>query len=325
MRHRGPPTLSPSLLAWLRCFDAAARCGSFTRAAALLHVSQGAVSQQVKKLEEWVGRPLLLRTAEGLVLTPEGERLQPVTRQALGSLEVAVHQLRAGGAEAPLNLSCSPSFAMLWLTLRLGDFHRTHPELALRVVGEFGRIDRERMARDGIAGAVRFEPPQAGAEGVPLFDEWLVPVATPAFVAAHPEVQDAHALEPRHLLHAADPSEEGQPTDEWARWLAHAGTAMPAAQLRQGTQFNLSQLAVQAALGGQGIAMGLVALVLGYLLQGRLVAPLRLRVPAGSAYRFLVSPSHPQAAVVRAWLLEQAGRFGQQRAALFEQAALQAA
>lgn len=84
------PHLSPSLLAWLRCFDAAARCGSFAKAADELYVSQGAVSQQVKKLEERLGHILLLRTSAGLTLTAEGERLFTSTRDAFRGLQIAI-------------------------------------------------------------------------------------------------------------------------------------------------------------------------------------------------------------------------------------------
>lgn len=318
-------SLSPSLLAWLRCFDAAARCRSFTRAAQELHISQGAVSQQVKKLEDWLGQALLLRTATGLLLTPEGERLYPATRESFGELNSAVRRLRGAPTGDPVNVSCSPSFAMLWLTLRLGDFYRVHPDVPLRVVGESARMDSARMARDGIAAAVRFYPEvRDDPRAVDLFDEWLLPVASPAFMAEHPDLHGAGDLGGRHLLHASDPDEEIAPTDEWTQWLHGAGVDLPRPALRQGTQFNLSQLAVQAALGGQGIAMGRAALVLGYLLQGRLVVPFPLRVRARGRYRFSGSPAHLQAPLVLAWLSDQAARFARQRDALFDSQRIQA-
>jgi LysR family transcriptional regulator, glycine cleavage system transcriptional activator len=150
-------------------------------------------------------------------------------------------------------------------------------------------------------------------------------VATPAFIQAHPQLRNVHDLRGNHLLHAADPWEEGTPTEDWAQWLAQTRVELPASSLRQGTQFNLSQLAVQAALGGQGIAMGRVALVLGYLLQGRLVVAFRQRVRACGSYRFIGSPSHPQTPVILDWLADQAMRFEQQRDALFESAGISVA
>lgn len=318
------PHLSPSLLAWLRCFDAAARCGSFARAAEELYVSQGAVSQQVKKLEDRLGHTLLLRTSTGLTLTPEGEQLFTTTRESFRGLQVAVGHLYAARLGEPLNVSCSPSFAMFWLTLRLGSFYRTCPHLALRIMGESDHVDPERMARDGIAAAVRFGP--ASREGnqnsnaVDLFDEWLVPVATPLFMENNPNLREASDLNGAQLLHAADPWEGTDQTEEWRHWLTAVGVELPTATLRQGPQFNHSLLAMQAALGGQGIAMGRISLVLGYLLQGRLVVPFRQRVRLHASYRFIGSPSHPETPTILNWLLEEASRFKQQRDALFETA-----
>lgn len=315
--------LSPSSLAWLRCFDAAARLRSFTRAAQELHVSQGAVSQQVKKLEEWLGHTLLLRTPSGLRLTPRGEELFAVTCATFRDLDTTVRGLHTAGRRGPVNVSSPPSFAMLWLTLRLGDFYRTHPHLTLRIVGEFVRVDRELMASEGIAAAVRFDTCEAAApEAVELFDEWLVPVAAPAFMQAHPNLRNARDLEGKNLLHAADPSEMSAPTEEWAQWLAEAGVPFRDSALSEGAQFNLSQLAVQAALGGQGIAMARVALVQGYLLQGRLLVPFRRRIRARGSYRIIGSPSHPQTRTILDWLVDQAHGFEHQRDALFDSAGI---
>ncbi|WP_076999006.1 LysR family transcriptional regulator [Variovorax sp. KK3] len=312
--------LSPSLLAWLRCFDAAARCGSFTRAAEELHVSQGAVSQQVKKLEERLNVALFLRVPSGLTLTPAGEQLVSATRDSFRGLELALSRLHASSTGEPVNISCSPSLAMLWLTLRLGSLYRAHPYLALRVVGESDGIDLKRMAREGVAAAIRFGPgDDKHADGVDLLDEWLVPVASPAFIEAHPELRTEQDLRGAHLLHAADPFEVPALTDEWTQWLRAAHVDLPAEQLRQGTQFNLSLLAVQAALGSQGVAMGRLALVQGYLLQGRLVAPFRKRVRARAAYWFVGSSSHPELSTIQRWLLDETRQFKERRDAYFDQ------
>ena len=149
--------LSPSLLAWLRSFDAAARHGSFTKAAAELCITQGAVSQQVKQLEDWLRRPLFLRTPRALVPTPEGKWLAVVLRESFDAIESTLAQMRQPTEAATATLSCSPSFAMSWLTPRLGDFFRQHPHTGLRVFGEFHTLDRTRMVRDGVEAAVRFD------------------------------------------------------------------------------------------------------------------------------------------------------------------------
>lgn len=286
-------------------------------------MSQGAVSQQVKKLEDRLGHVLLKRTPTGLQLTPAGEQLFVAAKDSFRGLEVAVSRLYAARTGEPVNVSCSPSFAMLWLTLRLGNLYRTHPGLALRLVGESDRIEQARMARDGVAAAVRFGPAEVqdeadAATAVELLDEWLLPVAAPAFMDAHPELRQAADLKGAHLLHSADPFEGGVLTEEWARWLKAAGIGISDNELRQGTQFNLSLLAVQAALGGQGIAMGRLALVQHYLLQGRLVAPFHQRLQSRSSYRFIGNASHPEAPTILSWLVDETSQFRNKRDTYFE-------
>jgi len=188
--------LSPSLLAWLRSFDAAARHGSFTKAAAELCITQGAVSQQVKQLEDWLRRPLFLRTPRALVPTPEGKWLAVVLRESFDAIESTLAQMRQPAEAATATLSCSPSFAMSWLTPRLGEFFRQHPHTGLRVFGEFHTLDRTRMVRDGVEAAVRFDLGGYRDLNATVFlDEWLIPVASPEFLAHHPPItqpQDLH-------------------------------------------------------------------------------------------------------------------------------------
>jgi DNA-binding transcriptional LysR family regulator len=308
--------LSNSLLAWLRCFDAAARQASFTRAAAELCITQGAVSQQVKQLENWLGRPLFLRTPRTLVPTPEGQWLAVVLRESFGAIESTLAQMRhVPDTHAAATLSCSPSFAMQWLTPRLGGFFLQHPDVGLRVFGEFHRIDRTRMVRDGIEAAVRFDPGgYTDLEATEFLDEWLVPVASPAFVAAHPDLRDApDRLRPEWLLHDGSAWEGADTFEEWQHWFASVGATPPA--WNAGPQFNLSQLAVGAALAGQGIAMGRAALVLEDVVAGRLVPLCSRCVPSRACYSFVTAPqAGPAMARVREWLLEEGERFRQVRA-----------
>ncbi|GAA0746271.1 LysR substrate-binding domain-containing protein [Ideonella azotifigens] len=315
------PTLNPSLLSWLRCFDAAARCESFTHAASVLCITQGAVSQQVKQLEQWLQRPLFLRSPRTLLLTPEGLRLATVLRESFDALEAALLQLRKPEPGAALALSCSPSFAMGWLTPRLGDFFRQHAALDLRVISEFQGLDRQRMAQLGLAAAVRYDPGSAygDLQATAFLDEWLLPVASPAWLAAHPEVRRAADLRPEHLLHDDQPWDGAGPHEEWQGWLSAAGLALD--RLQGGRHFNLSQLAVGAALAGQGVAMGRAALVLEDLATGRLVAP--FGTPAGPAlrspasYQFVMNGEPlPGVDLVLAWLNTQAKSFVRQRDAL---------
>lgn len=305
--------LTPSLLAWLRCFDAAARHGSFTRAAAELCITQGAVSQQVKQLEQWLGRPVFLRTPRTLVPTPEGKWLSVVLRESFEAIEGTLAQMRLS-AEAPTaTLSCSPSFAMQWLTPRMGEFFRQYPDQGLRVFGEFHRLDRTRMVRDGIEAAVRFDlGGYTDLSATQFLDEWLIPVASPAFVAAHPQLRAPADLQPEWLLHDSTPWEGAGAFEEWQHWASQTG--MAALAWHQGQQFNLSQLALGAALAGQGVAMGRAALVVEDVSLARLVPLFGRSVRSRASYSFVTTPNpSPAMLLVREWLLSQAQRFIVQR------------
>ncbi|XAH25363.1 LysR family transcriptional regulator [Xylophilus sp. GW821-FHT01B05] len=306
--------LTPSLLAWLRCFEATARCMSFTKAASELCITQGAVSQQVKHLEDWLQRPLFLRTPRALLPTPEGQWLATVLRESFQAMEGTLAQLRSPPRDdRPLALSCAPSFAMGWLTPRLGDFFRAHPEVGLRVMGEFHVLDRERMARDGVAAAVRFDlGDYRDLQATEFLDEWLLPVASPAFLAAHPTLRTPADLRAPMLLHDTSAWIGASPFEEWEHWLHQAGAQVP--QLELGHHFNLSQLALAAALAGQGMAMGRAALVLDDLVAGRLVAPFALPVLSRASYHFVSAPQPAAHTVlVQAWIAAQAARFRGER------------
>ncbi|MDD0814367.1 LysR substrate-binding domain-containing protein [Curvibacter sp. HBC28] len=307
--------LSPSLLAWLRCFEATARHGSFTRAAGELCITQGAVSQQVKQLEQWLARPLLIRTPRSLVLTPEGKWLGVVLREGFEAIEGTLSQLRrAPRSDGPTTLSCSPSFAMRWLTPRLGSFLSQYPEVGLRVYGEFHALDRTRMVHDGIEVAVRFDPGQyEDVQATQFLDEWLVPVASPAFLAQHPELQQPSDLNPACLLHDASPWDGGDEVAEWTHWFRAMGAERP--DLSQGQRFNLSQLALSAALAGQGVAMGRAALVLDDIVTKRLVPLFGRSVQSHASYHF-VSQRYPSEAMrlIEAWLHQEAQQFRSLRA-----------
>ncbi|HVL44280.1 MAG TPA: LysR substrate-binding domain-containing protein [Acidovorax sp.] len=305
--------LSPSLLAWLRSFDAAARHGSFTKAAAELCITQGAVSQQVKQLEDWLRRPLFLRTPRALVPTPEGKWLAVVLRESFDAIESTLAQIRQPAEAATATLSCSPSFAMSWLTPRLGDFFRQHPHTGLRVFGEFHTLDRTRMVRDGVEAAVRFDlGGYRDLHATVFLDEWLIPVASPEFLARHPPITAPEDLHGDWLLHDGSAWDGADTYEEWQHWFAQRGATPP--PWAGGQQFNLSQLALGAALAGQGIAMGRAALVLQDVKAGRLVPLLDRSVPSRAAYSF-VTTTHPSPAMVlvREWLAEEARRFCTER------------
>jgi LysR family transcriptional regulator, glycine cleavage system transcriptional activator len=320
----GKIKLSPSVLTWVRSFEAVVRCRSFTKAAEDLCITQGAVSQQVRQLEAWLKKPLLQRTSKLLTPTPEGRGLAAVLNESLGAIEDALCQIRSPDVEQALLLSCSPSFAIGWLTPRLGDFYRAHPQVGLRVLGEFHSVNEARMITEGLAAAVRFDLGHyQDLMSTSILDEYLIPVTSPGYMAAHPEIRSPADLKGEHLLHDAQPWVGAEPYEEWSLWLEHAKVTIPAVQMSQGHRFNLSQLAVAAAKADQGIAMGRLALVLDDVREGRLCIPFRQYVVSRASYFLVTLPRlHHQVDVVSHWLMRHAEVFRHQRAQVLSDMAL---
>ena len=312
--------LSHSLLTWLRCFDAVARNGSFTIAAKELHVTQGSISQQVKKLEEYLGVTLLHRGSRTLALTREGARLSLVSGQAFQSLNQAVDKLRQSHTrkDAPLNLSCSPSFAMLWLTPRVGNLLREQAGMSVRIYGEFHSLDRVGMSVSGIQVGIRFDPGHYSDLHADRFlSEWLVPVVSPEFLKRHPEIRNLDSIPCNLMLHDASAWHNAPPTVEWDTWLEGMGQTPPK---HDGVHFNLSQLAIVAALSGQGIAMGRIALVYDELVSGRLVVPVPFAVPSKGHYHLIFKNELMGTnAHLRDWLYDAGKRFELDRDDLLNQ------
>lgn len=307
-------SLSASLLAWLRGFDAAARNRSFTRAAAELNVTQGSISQQVKNLESYLGTTLFTRGNRHLALTADGEELYTVVETAFQDLGKIVQTLRRSADHAHIKtINCSPSFAMLWLIPRLGLLSRAHPEISIRIHGEFHMLDRFRMEEDNIKAGIRFDPGHyTDIQASEFLDEWLIPVATPTFLSAHPAIQHTGHIPSELMLHDACPWDNAPEHAEWNHWLKRSGHTLPTKHT--GAHFNLSQLSLTAAFAGQGIAMGRMALVYEDLRKGLLVAPIPIAVKAQAAYHFVsTQPDNDTIISLQKWLRNEGKQFKQQR------------
>jgi len=162
-------------------FEAAARLLSFTLAADELHLTQSAVSRQIKELETQLGLSLFRRRHRALELTEAGHLLYPVAAQVLATMRSATQRVRGLGQRRVLSLTTTNSFAALWLIPRLAGFARSHPEVDVRISAST-RI--EDLERDGIDLAIRYCPPErAGPNAVRLFGERVVPVCSPRLLA----------------------------------------------------------------------------------------------------------------------------------------------
>ena len=288
-------TLPP--LKALRAFEASARHLSFTKAAAELCVTQGAVSQQIKLLEQALGVALFLRENQRLRLTAQGRKYALEVREALRLISEATAEIRPRGEQAAVTLSCLPSFAHKWLAPRLGGFLQSHPEISLRVHTSFDVVD---LTRDGIDCAIRH-----GAGGYDsCFAEILLTEELTPMCAPHVAQQ---------LDGPADLAKETLLRDygtEWREWLEAAG--LDGAQVSWGAEFLDSSMAMQAAIDGRGVILGHTVLAHDDLRSGTLVAPFDLRVPYDCAHWFVCRSGReksPEVAAVRAWLKSEASAF----------------
>ncbi len=288
----------PSLSA-LRTFEAVARLGGFTRAAAELGVTQAAVSRHMARLERELGIDLLVRGPRGTEPTDAGTRLFTALRRAFGDIEQALEEIGARGARETLTVSVAPYFSARWLTPRLPRFMGSNPRIDLRLHHSYAPPDFRRDRIDlGINwGSGRW--PGTTSEPV-LSGEFTAVVSRSVFDALKPKApQDLARLT---LLYEFDIA-------HWAAWFAKAGARLP--QGAKGLQIDDSHALRRAVLEGQGAALFFAGLVQEDLASGLLVQPFPATVDVGSAY-WLNYPSERElpnkAKVFRTWLKQEIER-----------------
>lgn len=297
MAARLPP------MSTLRAFEAAARHLSFTKAAEEIFVTQAAVSHQIKTLEEAVGVKLFLRFNRALQLTPEGQRFLLAVRDALAVLSKAVDALQVAEATGRFTVSVLPSFAGGWLMPRLTRFRTLHPEIDIRLDATERLVD---FAREDVDAGIRYGDGQyAGLTAIHFLTEDYAPVCAPSLLA-DPErpLIVPEDLRRHTLLH-----DDMQPN--WAMWLREAGVT--GVNPDRGPWFSHSDLAVRAAIDGQGVALGRSVLTADALADGRLVRPFDIALPGEYAYYFVYpveAAERPKIKAFRDWLLLEAAGTG---------------
>jgi DNA-binding transcriptional LysR family regulator len=275
---------------------------SITIAARELCVVQSAISRQIQALEACLGYRLFVRGHRSIEFTNEGQRLFRTADVWLEQMGEVVAALRPATARQSVTISASIGVTALWLLPRLGAFQLAAPEVDVRVAACNRLIDLE---RENVDLALRYcKPAEAPAGAIHLFDEALVPVANPQLGTT--AIEDPVQLRRSVLLEFDDVS---RPWLQWPGWLRGAGTGKhePKGILR----FNQYDQVVQAALAGQGIALGRLELVRPLLEQGKLVRA-TARADAGTDYGYWLlerrNPAGPNVALVRDWILAEAAR-----------------
>jgi LysR family transcriptional regulator, glycine cleavage system transcriptional activator len=283
----------------LRAFEAAARHLSFLKAAEELHVTPGAVSQQVKALEDYLQTPLLRRNGRGVQLTLEGKQLLPGLRRGLGELEAALQQIRQERESGTVNVTTLSSFLQKWLTPRLADLHARHPEIDFRIQTSPEVVD---FARTDFHAAIRLgSGDYPGLRSEKFLDEYLVAVASPAVLAKYGPLSNGTDLASMPLLHGTE--------IDWGSW--SAGDAESLTRLR-GTFIDDSAALLGATIEGVGFGILRWTLAADELQAGRVVLASKRIMPHRFAYHFVCPEGYmvlPKVAALRDWLVQQAQRF----------------
>ncbi|MBL5976051.1 LysR family transcriptional regulator [Comamonas sp. NyZ500] len=276
----------------LRMFDAAARHQSLTRAAQELHVTQAAVSQHIRNLEERLGKPLFRRLPRGLALTDEGQALWPVVAQSFERIEQSLQQVAEPRPREILTVGVVGTFAIGWLIPRLSQFQQLHPYIDLRLLTNNNRVD---LAGEGLDAAVRFgDGAWHGTHAQMLLRAPLSPMCTPMLAQQLREPAD---LARQTLLRSYR-------TQEWEGWFAGLDQAVP---LARGAMFDSSLTLAEAAAQGAGIALLPARMFEHMLQQGRLVRPFAHEVDTGAYWLTYLKSRQASAALqtFRQWLMTQ--------------------
>ncbi|MEQ1438117.1 LysR substrate-binding domain-containing protein [Fontimonas sp. SYSU GA230001] len=292
-------------------FESAARHLSFTRAAAELHLTQSAISRQVQALEQQLGVPLFERRHRALLLTEAGQLLQRSTADALQAIEKTTQRIRGLKSPRTLTVTTVVSFASLWLVPRLPQFRAQYPLADVRIAADNRVVD---LARERMDVAIRYcAPERAPPQARKLFGEEVMPMCSPRLLRdrARP-LRRPEDLRHHTLLH--DDMIDATPWLEWPTWLEAHGLRdlRPAGDLH----FSLYDQMIQAALDGQGVALGRLPLLAQLIESRRLVAPFAIGKNASmpqSTRAFFAIPepsaaSRPEVQAFVDWVVAEAAK-----------------
>lgn len=297
----------PLPLQALRAFVEVGQRGSIKAAAEALHVTSGAVSQQIRLLEERVGMPLFTRERQGLRLTEAGAMVHPALLGAFAQIASASQALEDMGGRQTLTVSTVATFAAAWLVPRLGRFNQRHPHIEVRVEATSALVD---LRRDRVDVALRHGlGDYPGLQVTRLMAPVLVPVASPALMAGQPPIAMPADCLRYPLLHDTDRA-------DWPLWLAAHGApdgSADAARALRGSAFEDDFLLIRAAEAGQGLALVPQLYAQEEIAAGRLVQVLDLPWPARFAYYLVARPdaaTRPAVQAFMAWISEEAQAAG---------------
>jgi DNA-binding transcriptional LysR family regulator len=296
---------SPVLATDLGALEAAARLGSFTRAAEELGMSQPAISQQVKRLERRLRTALFVRRGRGVSLTADGLQLCLEVRSARERIDAAIAALeRRGGSSNLVTLAVSNGFASLWLLPKLSLLREACPAVELNIrtterPEDYAAEQMQLVVRRGDG----YWP---GQECWKLAEEIIYPVCSPRYLATRAPIAEPADLTRHRLIHVHDNIFRHVVWTDWFKAMN-----VPESEMSTGFEFNDYALSIRAAVAGEGVALGWDYLVGDLIAQGELAAPVPLPLSTGQAH-WLITPRAaaltPAMARVRDWLIAASAR-----------------
>jgi LysR family transcriptional regulator, glycine cleavage system transcriptional activator len=284
--------LLPSTAA-MTAFDAVARLGSFSAAAAALDLTPGAISRQVDLLEAQLGVKLVLRTNKGISLTGKGQRYAESAKEIIKTMRLMSLEAMASNTSSTLRLAILPTFGTRWLLPRMPEFLKENPGITVNFATRIGKVDFEEERLDA---AIHVgEPDWAGCQFKFLMRETVAPVCSPDFLAENPIKSPDMLLKMPLLEMASRPN-------AWHHWFASLGIE---ASYREGMRFEQFMHVSQACSAGLGVALMPLFLIAAELANGQLARAFDWSVESPSAYYFAVPSgklAEPQVARFSDWL-----------------------
>jgi LysR family glycine cleavage system transcriptional activator len=274
-----------------------------TLAAEELHITHGAISRQIRTLESHLGSPLFQRLTRKIVLTETGAEYHAAISRLLGELTNETERLRGPSGVARLWISTSVSFASKWLAPRLHRFKDRHKELDVYLDVTDVNVD---LGDGQVDAAIRYGSgryPHVLSERI--LDETVTPVCNPSYLEAVGGLSLPGELMRCMLLH------EDRMLANWEQWFALAG--LDGVRIHRGAAYSHGSLAIDAAIRGEGIALGRSALVTDDIVGGRLVAPFpQIQLKAERGYDLVYrqgNQNHPKIRILRDWLADEVRQF----------------
>lgn len=297
----------------LVAFESAARHLSFTVAAQELNVTQGAISRQVRLLEDYLGKSLFERTTRSMSLSPTGAQYYDVVREALHKLASSTGEIRHWRGAQQVTVATSTAMASLWLLPKVAEFQRENEDVDLRIIAYDHVKDYTRLDCDLALYYCRTLPKEMHV--TPLFNEEVFPVCSPGYLEKHPDLQSLNDFSKCTVLWLEDPQRDWI---GWGEWFQRLGCHM--VEPRHRININSYSMLLQSAIGGQGIALAWSNLVGNHLETGALVRPVPETLTTDGQFCLLEPNNRPatrdSVKKFRSWLLNELPGFSEPPKAL---------